>query len=530
MTIELLREELETGQQKMAWAFNAATSELPKWIAFRESNRDYLASIHPGGWKGGRIYHHDPMASKISNAFADFLYGEDPAYKPFDTADSELLDNLLIANEFTTEIHQAVRVFSSEGEVWFRIYTDPEQSDYPLIEWHSRATVFPYWRGRSLSAVAFVYELSRSENEVWRYVQYHEKFRAENALYKSTAGTSGAGSKGKDDIPELDITELQKLGKPQPLTANPYTAELDDEWNHDIPAILAGRYINNVPRSRQIGKSDYDGVEDLLFDLNEAHSVDAENFKLAGKKRAIMPRKYQNQAGDAEISEEIFWVEEGTDEMEPDQGPFKILEYDYDADSSIKRKEDLERTIVTRVGLVRQFVDSSTADGWAQSGTALRTRLLPTALAAHGKAREWDELLPKTLGLLQQVDALPEGQGGFGRPWKQPAGLPSITRATVLPEDPADQAARHQTLIANELESIETAVDDLHPDWTPDRKMLEVRRILANRNGEALDDQGNVIVVEGGGGLVQKIAPEPSAADQKHSTSNGATAPAGSGA
>jgi hypothetical protein len=243
-----------------------------------------------------------------------------------------------------------------------------------------------------------------------------------------------------------------------------------------------------------------------------------------------MPRKYQNQAGDAEISEEIFWVEEGTDEMEPDQGPFKILEYDYDADSSIKRKEDLERTIVTRVGLVRQFVDSSTADGWAQSGTALRTRLLPTALAAHGKAREWDELLPKTLGLLQQVDALPEGQGGFGRPWKQPAGLPSITRATVLPEDPADQAARHQTLIANELESIETAVDDLHPDWTPDRKMLEVRRILANRNGEALDDQGNVIVVEGGGGLVQKIAPEPSAADQKHSTSNGATAPAGSGA
>jgi hypothetical protein len=264
--------------------------------------------------------------------------------------------------------------------------------------------------------------------------------------------------------------------------------------------MLAGRLINHVPRTRKIGKSDYDGVEDLLFDLDEAHSVDAENFKLAGKKRAVMPRRYQNQAGEAETSEEIFWVEEGVDsEMEGEQGPFKILEYSYDADSSIKRKEDLERTIITRVGLVRQFIDTSTSDGWAQSGTALRVRLIPTALAAHGKAREWDEMLPKALCLMQQVDALDEGHGGFGRMWQDPAGIPAITRASVLPEDPQDKAARHQTLIANELESIETAVEDLHPDWSPERRVLEIRRILANREGFGLDEDGNPIVAKGVG-------------------------------
>jgi len=494
MTIELLKAQLEGESQHFAWAYNPITSDLAKWIAFRENNRSYLRSIHPGGWKSDRIYRHDPMASKISNAFADFLYGEDPAYKPFNLEDSELLKNLVESNEFTTEIHQGVRIFSSEGEVWYRIYTDPDQKDYPLIEWHSRTTVYPYWRGRTFTAVAFVYEVERTEREVWRYVQYHEDERAENALYKTSAVIRGGAvnRQGSTAEPELDVMQLQKLGKQMPLNSKPYTKDLEDDWEHGLK-ILAGRYVNNVPRTRKIGKSDYDGVEDLLFDLNEAHSVDAENFKLAGKKRAVMPRRYQNQAGQADVSEEIFWVEEGADEMEPEQGPFKILEYSYDADASIKRKEDLERTITTRVGLVRQFVDSGATDGWAQSGTALRTRLLPTALAAHGKAREWDELLPKTLCLMQQVDALDEGHGGFGRSWKEPQGIPTVARASVMPEDPSDKATRHQTLIANELESIETAVDDLHPDWSPERKVLEVKRILANRAGFGLDEDGNEI-------------------------------------
>jgi hypothetical protein len=496
MTIELLKEQLESQEQKFSWAYNPITSELPKWIAFRESNRDYLRSIHPGGWKLNRIYRHDPLASKISAAFADFLYGEDPAIKPADLGDDELLRELLEENSFTGEVHQGVKVFSSEGEVWFRIYTDPNQTEYPLIEFHSRTQVYPYWQGRRFTAVAFVYEIARTEEEVWRYVQYHEDERVENALYLSSAVTSPFVQ--DRDESNLDLTRLHNLGVEQPLADQPYTADLEPEWDHGLP-MLAGRFINNVPRTRKIGKSDYDGVEDLLFDLNEAHSVDSENFKLAGKKRAVMPRRYQTMAGDAEISEEIFWVEEGTDEMDPQEGPFKILEYSYDAASSIARKEDLERTVITRVGLVRQFVDTNPTDGFAQSGTALRTRLLPTALAAHGKAREWDELLPKAVCLMQQVDALDAGHGGFARQWKDAQGAPSITRASVLPEDPQDKATRHQTLIANELESIETAIDDLHPDWTPERKTLEVRRILANRDGYGLDDEGNVISVNGVG-------------------------------
>jgi hypothetical protein len=281
----------------------------------------------------------------------------------------------------------------------------------------------------------------------------------------------------------------------------PYTAELEEEWDHGLK-MLAGRMVNNVPRTRKIGKSDYHGVEDLLFDLDEAHSVDAENFRLAGKKRAVMPRRYQNQAGDAEISEEIFWVEEGADEMEPEQGPFKILEYSYDAKSSIDRKDDLERTIVTRVGLMKQFVSPDTSEGWAQSGAARRVGLLPTALAAHGKAREWDELLPKALCLMQQVDALDEGHGGFARHGRTRKGFPPSRAHPSCRRTRRIKATRHQTLIANELESIETAVEDLHPNWSPERKTLEIKRILANRQGFGLDEEGHPIRVGSG-------APEP---------------------
>jgi len=492
MSIELLKPQLENPSQHFAWAQNPLTSKLAKWIAFRENDRDFLRGIHPGGWRADRPYKHDPLSNKISNAFADFLYGEDPAVKTKDLDDSQLMANMIEANDLSTEVHQGVRIFSSEGEVWWRLYTDPEQGDYPLVEWHSRTTVYPYWRGRIATAVAFVYEVERDADFVWRYVQYHEKERAVNSIYKASALTGQMIKNGREESPERDVMLLQKLGEEQELTSHPYTRGLEEEWDHGLP-MLAGRLVNNVPRSRKIGKSDYDGIEDLLFDLNEAHSVDGENYKLAGKKRAVMPRKYQNQAGDADIAEEIFWVDEGIDEMEQETGPFKILEYNYDADSSIKRKADIERIALTRVGLVSQFTSMDSSDGWAQSGSSRKAALIPTTLAAHGKAREWDELLPKVVALMQQVDNLEEGKGGFGRAWKDPVGVPTIIRSTVMPEDPGDMATRHQTLITAELESIETAVDEMHPDWSPERKVLEVKRIFANRAGFGLDEDGKPI-------------------------------------
>jgi hypothetical protein len=488
MSIDDLRKRLEGGDIVFDWTENPITADLQKWIAFREGNREFLAALRD--WPADRPYKHDPLPNKICNAFADFLFGEDATFNTANSEDAPLMEHLVMENDFASELHNAVRTYSSEGEVWWRIYVDPEQTDAPLVAWHSRTNVVPMWRGRSLAACAFIYEIERTEDSIFRYVQYHEPMRAVNVLYQADVRPD------PDLDPEVTVNkdDLETIGSPKSLTSNPYTENLEDEWDHGLP-ILAGRLINNSPPSRKIGKSDFDEVEDMLLDLNETHAVDSENYKLAGKKRAVINKKYQKSAGAPDVSEEILWADDDEDEMESGEDQFKILEYSYDADSSIRRKEDLERIVITRVGLVRQFTDSGTGsnDGWAQSASALRTRLIPTSLAARGKAREWDSKLPRMVGLLQRVDALPEGQGGFGRSWVDPISIPSIARTPVLPEDPAEEATRHRDLVSNELESILTAIEEMHPLWSPMRRQLEVRRIMSERDGVILDDEGQPI-------------------------------------
>lgn len=516
MSIDELRLRLESGELPLNWAEHSLTAQLRKWIALKDGDRDYLATLR--NWPADRPYKHDPLPDKIANAFADFLYGEDPTINPAATADAENMEYMITENDFAAELHQAVQTFSSEGEVWWRIYTDPEQIDAPLIEWHSRRVVYPMWRGRALSAVAFINEVERTNSTITRYVQYHEPLRVVNVLYVAQAQVD------EEDPDAFDPKALEKLGEEQSLTSSPYTMNVDPEWNHELP-ILAGRLVNNVPRTRKIGKSDYDGVEDLLLDLDETHAIDAENYKLAGKKRAVMDTKYRASAQANNLSEEILWVDTDEDEMDPENHPFQLLEYEYDGDSSIKRKEDLERIIITRVGLVRQFTDSGTGsnDGWAQSGTALRTRLMPASLSARGKAREWDYNLPRIVRLMQRVDNLSIGSGGFGRGWSDDLGMPSVERQPILPEDPRDEAERHRELVSNEMESIMTAIEELHPEWSLSRRILEVRRIIAERNGQILDDDGNVIDI--GGSLTDSSSTDDDESDDGDDSSGGSSAP-----
>ena len=500
MSIDQLRKKIEDGQIRLNWGEMAITRDLRKWIALREGDRDALRRLV--NWDADRAYKHDPLAHKISKAFADFLYGENPEITATATEDNDLLSNIVRENDLVNELHRGVEVFSSEGEVWWRIYTDPDQAEVPLLEWHSRTVVQPLWRGRKLAAVAFIYDVERQDDKVVRYIQYHEDGRVVNALYENSRPEQNSDP-APEDVPAWD---QWVVGTPLDLQQNSYTKGLEEEWDHD-QGMLAGRLINNAPKTRKLGKSDYDGVEDLLLDLNEAHTIDAENFRLAGKKRAVMDKKYRDQAGNASGGEEILWADEDTDEMEEGKQVFKILEYSYNGSESVARKEDLERTILTRVGIARQFVDANSAEGFAPSGTALRVRLIPTTLAATGKAREFDDRVPRIIRLMQRVDALEEGKGGFGRTWKNSDGLPSVKRSSILPEDDTESAQRHQTLMTSELESVEQAILEMHPDWSVEQRLLEVKRIIANRQGFALDDDGKPIVVEGaplddGGGEV----------------------------
>jgi hypothetical protein len=470
-----LRKMLESGEASIHWRTNALTKDLAKWIAFHDGDKDALRAY--ARWAADRDYKIDTIPQKLSVAWADFLYGEDPLIVSPHEENQELLDALLGKDEvsgdsdFIAELHSAVDHCSAEGEQWWRIYTDPEQSDYPIIDWQSRSMVVPLMRGKKVLAVAFIDEVERSDNGIWRYVQLQEEGYSYNLLYFEKRDT---GSQGSDQAASASV---KGIGEQRSLTSHPATAEYPDIWHHGLN-MLAGRIPNGrLGRDPRMGISDYSKVEDHLFDLNEAHTIDTENYRLAGKKRAVMPERFAKSDGTAEDSD-VYFSKEDWDEMDGDgNGPFKILEYTYDGTSSINRKEDLVGIILTRLGLARQFVDANAKEGYAESGTARRIRLIPTSLAARGKSRRWDAAVPYILMQAQLVDALPEDNHGFNRKWQSPGDAPSVERASVLPEDPQEVAERHARAVGAGLESVEHAVDELHPDWDEDEKKLEVFRI-----------------------------------------------------
>lgn len=540
---DTLQQLFEQQQSLTTWHEIAVQRAIELWRAMRENDVDTLRAR--AGWNADRDYVPDSLAEKISMTFAEMLFGEDPIIKSAETVakemalatssvegtlqeaaqddeearedeggpteesqgnlpiepvgsedgeDQDRLNNLVEANELPAELFAAEVTCSSEGEVWWRIYVDRGQSDYPIIEWHSRSHVRPLFRGRKLIAAAFVSEIHREQiNDQWiiyRYVEIHSDSIVRNILYKGTPTNLG--------------TEI-------PLTSRPETEQLDPEWLHDL-GMLCGRIYNKLGRDRRVGKSDYHNVVDLLFSLNEATTIGHENVRLTAKKRIAVPREALGEGGTFDASEDVLVMDEPLDDQlgaKTAGGKFAVLEYSFDATALIQYKLDLMATILSRVGIVAEFANagggtrSSGGGGEAAlSGTALRLRFIPTTLAAKGKARPWDSQLPKILMLAQQVDALPEERQGFGRPWNEAAQPPSVERGEPLPTDETEETTRHVSAVGGTIESRRTAISELHPTWDDRQVQQELDEIQAEMTKFGPPPSSN-----GGSGITGKHIP-----------------------
>ena len=465
--------------------YGASTEDIITWVAMRENDRERLALDHPGGWPKDRQYRSDSLPARISAAFADLLYGETPTFRAClpdgadedtESPDQAALEKLVEENNLAAQLRTMVHDCSSEGEQWWRVYTNPEESEYPILEFSSRLDVIPLFRGKRIVAIGFITTLFSQEIklendvewEVWRKLEIQTDGLVCNYLFKG--GMVELGN-------QVDLKDL------------PETANIMPEWRHGLDIMLAGRVPNKLGRDYRLGISDYQGVKDQLFDLNEARTIMAENARLAAKKRAVAPRRMLRADGTVDLGSDVFITEnEGEDtELGNDKtrgSDFAILEYTFDASALIAHINELTTTAVTRCGLVEQFVNTSggsTDGGAAVTGVALRTRLIPTTLTATGKSLYIDRELPRMMVALQQVDAMPTQDGGCGHDWAHPEIPPTIERASILPEDETELTSRHVTAVAGEIESIFTAVKDLHPEWDDDEINKEISRIHEDR-------------------------------------------------
>lgn len=472
--------------------------ELNTWVAFREHDKAKL--IEAAGWDSSRANHYriDPLAERISDAWASFIFGDEPRVMPGAAVsegekgnpDQPFLDALLDLENggvaaLASELERAAGICSSEGEVWARVFVDKQLADRPLLEWHSRLSITPLWAGSVLVAAALCTELpdpDKNRKRVFRHFELHAPGIVVNVLYE-----------GKND----------KLGQRVELDAHPTTATLDIErWEHGLPGMLLSRIPNRLRGNPRLGVSDYKGIKDYLLDLNDAAATGASNARLAARKRVVISAGVAQAARNSDgtltpedpsssaVTQKVKWdpledvfVEDPLDiELGKATGdPYRVLEYSFDAAALIAWKEDLVVSAIARAGLVAQYVGVNDQTGYAISGTAYRLRLIPTDKTGRAKGRYWDDGLPFILGNLIRLDALPDDKGGFGRPWNAPDVRPVIDRRPGIPVDELEDAQRHGILLSNGVESTKTAVAALHRDWTPERVDEEVRLIAEER-------------------------------------------------
>lgn len=462
-------------------------TRLNTWAAILDGDADVVARV--AGWNQRRRYRVDSLGERIADAWAAYLFGEDPAFAPAADGDVANLEDLIAANELPSELERGAAMCSGEGEIWPRVYVDETVAPHALIEWVSRRNVLPLWVGARLAAAAVVTELGKTDRDgsgqVWRHFEVHAPGVLVNALFL-----------GKGD----------NLGTRRPLEEHPATAELEEVWEHGLPGMLLGRVPNRIRRDRRLGVSDFAGILDTLLDLNEASVIGAHNARLTARKRVIVSATVlQGQAGqgDGDLTpeenvggqarppaarfdpDEEVLVEDPLDRElgREGQAPFRVLEYSFDAAALIEYKRDLVETALSRVGLTPQYVGAgvSSAEGYAISGTALRLRLIPTDKTGRAKARYWEDAVPKVLRTMARLDALSTDLGGLGRQWTNTNDLPTMERRPGLPEDELEEATKHATLVGSGVESIETAVRKLNPDRDDAWVDEEVARIRADK-------------------------------------------------
>lgn len=504
--VDLLLTRVVAGGQWPPRSESAAWRYCMTYRAFRESNREDLKKV--AGWSDrNREYKVDPLPERIAEAWGDHLFGEELTVTPGAEADEERLEELVGANapnDLTEDARAAESEFVvPEGEGWWRIYRDSDVADVPLVEWHSRLSVVPFYIGKRLLACALVSILEGrgrggTKASIYRHFEIHVDGAVEHVLFR--------GSK-------------QKIGETVPLDEHGETEDLvatlgDGReggaiWRHGLP-MLMGRIVNKRGRKPSLGKSEYEGIKDQLLDLNEAVTIGAENARLTAKKRVVLPANssllrpgasstngyVDNGEGQlvpgpgtpqAMMGEDVIVADPVDAELGRETSHFQVLEYSYDAAALIAHKRDLVETALTRVGLTPQWVGVVTdaSDGFAVSGTALRLRLIPTDKAGRGKARPWDRDLPRIVGLMQRLDGLPEADGGFGRQWTDAELAPGIARANPLPNDELEQATIESTLVTAGVRSKRTSIKAQHEEWTDEQVEAELEAIAAEQPSPA---------------------------------------------
>jgi len=422
------------------------------------------------------------FAGLISRLCADLLFGEQPDFLAAqeDEAGKDSLHQIVTRNNLHALNYESSLSNSFRGDAVYKVRWGKrtQQSKQPesIIEEVPASIYFPELDDDDVRKVirvtlAWVKRDPKQNNRAYLRAEVHEPGIIRHQLYDlgtvstlSSAGSQNAAiSIGGKALQQVSLNTLEAY------------QDLPEEEQTGIDHIPVFHVPNFRYGSRFWGISDYEGLESLFESLNNRVSQIDEVLDKHVAPKIVVPPGFVDEDG------KIHFDRMETIELGPGDQPPSYITWDAHLTAAFTQFEKL---------LDLLFMLSETAPsafgldkfGVAESGRALRLRLLRTLAKINRKRLYYDTALKAAL-LTAQILDVTHGSGNY-----EPAE-PTIQWADGLPEDMVEMVEIESQRLAAGNTSVESSVRRLDG---PDAVEAEMTRIT--------EEAGQAVALTGAAG------------------------------
>lgn len=510
----------------LAWppkALESITPVLGQWSAWYEGTPEALRAAYEGaptvrvdrpsqyrggvvgalarGWWGrpvgdltvqqrGQL--HIPLAADIARGSADLLYAEPPTLLLADQAArttgetasaTQARLNAYVDDGLHSVLATGAEVGAALGGRFQRVTWDRAVATKPFLTTVDADAAWPEFRWGRLVGVTFWRVVETNGQTVRRHVERHELDRDGNGLV-----LHGLYEGTKDN-----------LGRAVPLAEHASTRALADLVGADgairegrTPGLLVEYVPNQLPQRRwrqdpvghNLGRSDFDGVEQLMDALDETYSSLMRDIRL-GKGRIIVASQLleagkPGTGASFDLDREVY---EAVRAMAPEDGglPIKAEQFEIRVEEHLRTCEDLALRVVQGAGYSTQTFAERT-DGGQITATEVHSRERRSYLTRDRKIRNERPAVARLVEKMLTID-----RDVFRTPGIVP-GAVAVDFGDTMQDSVITLAQTAQALSVARAASTATRVQMVHPDWTPQQVDDEVAAILSEDAGETLAD------------------------------------------
>ena len=375
------------------------------------------------------------------------------------------LDKILRENIFESLIQEAAEAAAACGDVYLKSNWDTDKLEYPSILYVDGRDAVPEYRFGRLVCVHFFTEIKtdRKSGKKWRLYERYEPGKILSDVFIGDSGTLGTES----------AADMEAYG-------------IDPEVTVPGGGMMAVHIPNVKPsrvRKRDYGRSEFEGMRDMLDELDETFSSWFRDIRLA-KSRLIVPaeylRKRENQTADNMFSDNRY-IWEFDEDVETlvaldiaNDKDMKITpsQFEIRAEQHAKTADSLIRNIISMCGYSPQSFGLD-IEGQAASGTALLIREKKSFSTRSKKLNYWSMPLERFLTSVLQLDGQLYHQGDIHNTDRVIVEFPDC-----MSTDITTMAGAVKMLHDAQAVSTYVKVKMTHPDWEEGEVQEEVNRIM----------------------------------------------------